>query len=254
MRLVNFFCHLYLVLDFFLTAQWIQMTCRNPIRRRQRFVANTSRICRKFMRAFRIELNVKGQSILEKMKDVPYLLVANHGSYTDIIILASLENLTFITSVEMGNNPFLGAITRLGGSLYTDRKHPVGLKREIQNFSDTILKGFKVVLFAEGTSTDGRTIKDFRKSLFQVAINAQCPVLPVCIKYKSLDGKEIDDDNRNLIYWYGDMDFAPHFMKLLNRRISAEIEILDPIVQLEGKMRSELSDEVYERIYASYHS
>lgn len=230
------------------------MSSSDPIQRRKRFVANAQRISRKFIQAFRITLTVKNLDTLRALQDSAYLLVANHCSYTDIILLASLEKLSFITSVEMGNNFFLGAITRLGGSLYTNRKHPLSLKGEIENFSQAIRDGFKVVLFAEATSTDGRTVKEFRKSLFQVAFSTECPVLPVCIKYRSVDGQAIDDSNRDLICWYGEMDFAPHFMKLLNRPISAEIEILDPVVGLAGKTRTELSDEVYGQIHRCYHS
>jgi lyso-ornithine lipid O-acyltransferase len=254
MRAIKFFHHLYLVLDYFIHAYWIKLTSPDPIERRKRFVANTGRISRKFLKAFRISLIVKNPERLQAMKDQAYLLVANHTSYTDIIMLSSLENLSFITSVEMGNNYFLGPVTRMGGSLFTDRKRPVSLKREIENFSDAIRQGFKVVLFPEGTSTDGRTVKDFRKSLFQVALSAGCPILPVCIKYKTLDGKAIDDSNRDLVYWYGDMDFAPHFMKLLSRRIDVEIEILESIVQIEGKTRAELSDAAFAQIHTCYHS
>lgn len=254
MRFVKFLHHLALVVDFFIHAYWIKCVTPDPILRRQRYVANTSRISKKFIKAFRISLTVKNRERLQAMQDQAYLLVANHTSYTDIIVLASLERLSFITSVEMGNNYFLGPVTRMGGSLFTDRKRPVSLKKEIDNFSDAIRQGFKVVLFPEGTSTDGRTVKDFRKSLFQVAVSAGCPILPVCIKYKTLDGKAIDDSNRDLVYWYGDMDFAPHFMKLLNRRIEVEIEILESIVQIEGKTRAELSDAAFEQIHTCFHS
>lgn len=246
--------HLCLVGNFFAHALIIKLIHHDPIKRRQAFVKNTSRIARKFIKAFRISLRVDHPERMAALKDQAYLLVANHGSYTDIIILSALEELTFITSVEMGNNYFLGPITRYGGSLFTNRKRPVSLKQEIQNFSDAIMQGFKVVLFAEGTSTDGRTVKEFRKSLFQVAINARCPVLPVCINYRSIDGKPIDDCNRDMIYWYGDMNFGPHFMKLLNRRIEAEVHILESLAISDGKMRAELSDEVFGSIHACYHS
>ncbi|HPF08878.1 MAG: lysophospholipid acyltransferase family protein [Candidatus Cloacimonetes bacterium] len=254
MRSIRFIYHLWLVADFFIVAYWIRFTTFNPVLRRQRYVANTSRISRKFLKAFRINLNIKNEQALRALKESPYLLVANHTSYLDVILLASLENLSFITSVEMGNNYFLGPITRMGGSLFTNRKKPVSLKKEIENFSTAIDNGFKVVLFAEGTSTNGVTVKAFRSSLFQIAVNTSCPILPVCIKYKSLDSQPISPDNRDLIYWYGEMDFAPHFMKLLDRRIGAEIEILDSVVQIEGKTRAELSNEVFQRIHQCYHA
>ncbi len=205
------------------------------------------------MQAFRIKAKVINPHVLTQMKDLNYLAVANHVSYTDIIILASLEDFVFITSVEMGNNPFLGSITRKGGCLFTDRKKFVSLPKEIEKFAQTIKEGFKVMLFPEGTSTNGETVKEFRKSLFQVPFLAKCPILPICIRYKTLDGKSIDEGNRDLLYWYGDMDFAPHFMKLIGRSIEVEIEILDPVYSLEGKTRQTISNDVYTQIHSCFH-
>jgi len=154
---------------------------------------------------------------------------------------------------EMGNNPVLGGITRLGGSLYTDRKKPVSLLGEIERFSATIRDGFKVVLFPEGTSTNGETIKEFRASLFQVAIGAQCQVLPVCISYQSVDGQPFGDANRDTVCWYGDMDFVPHFIGLLRHRITARISILDPIPYDPNISRAELSQKTRGLLLKTYH-
>ncbi|PKN72846.1 MAG: 1-acyl-sn-glycerol-3-phosphate acyltransferase [Candidatus Cloacimonetes bacterium HGW-Cloacimonetes-3] len=239
--------------DFFLSANLIRLFSRNPVTLRHRLAKNTTRIGRRFLKAFNIKISMKHPERLAELADKNYLAVANHVSYTDIIILASLENFVFITSVEMGKNVFLGSITRLGGCLFTDRKKFVSLPDEIEKFANTIKAGFKVMLFPEGTSTNGETVKEFRKSLFKVALLADCPVLPICIRYKALDGKPIDEFNRDLVYWYGDMTFAPHFMKLLGHSLSAEIDFLDPIYELEGKTRQTLSNDVYTQICDCYH-
>ena len=252
-RITYFFWHLFLVADFVLNAQIIKLRTRNDILLRHRLVKNTNRIGRKFIKAFDIKLTLNNPERLEEFKDKNYLAVANHVSYTDIILLASLDGFVFITSVEMGKNPFLGSITKLGGCLYTDRKKYVSLPKEIEKFAATIKAGFKVMLFPEGTSTNGDTVNDFRKSLFQVALIAECPVLPICIRYKTLDGKAIDKNNRDLVYWYGDMDFAPHFMKLLGHSLEVEIDILDPVYDPAIKTRQELSNGIHNQISACYH-
>lgn len=252
-RFIYFFWHLALVAEFFLRAILIALFTPDPILRRHRYIKNTTYIGRRFLKSFRIKLKLINPERLRQMQDQNYLAVSNHVSYTDIIMLASLESFVFITSVEMGNNPFLGNITRRGGCLFTDRKKFVSLPKEIEKFANTIQQGFKVMLYPEGTSTNGDTVKEFRKSLFQVAVLAKCPVLPICIKYKSLDGKPISKDNRDLIYWYGDMEFAPHIMKLLGRRIEAEIEILEPVYAQGEKTRQELSDEAFSQIHACFH-
>ncbi|MDD4309119.1 MAG: lysophospholipid acyltransferase family protein [Candidatus Cloacimonetes bacterium] len=249
----HFFWHLSLVADFFLHALFIRLLNHNPIILRQKQVHNTNRISKKFLKAFGITLKINHPERLKQLSGQSYLAVANHVSYTDIILLSSIENYAFITSVEMGNNPFLGNITREGGCLFTDRKKFVSLPKEIEKFADTIKQGFKVMLFPEGTSTNGETVKEFRKSLFQVAILADCPVLPFCVKYLSLDGKIIDSANRDILCWYGDMDFAPHFMKLLGHTIEVEIDVLEPVYAPHKIVRQELSNGVYSQIMDCYH-
>lgn len=243
-----------LVVDFVLVARVLRLFSRDPVRRRQLSIWNTQRISRKLLKSFHIKLQVKHPERLAALAKESYLLVANHSTYTDILLLSSLERLVFITSVEMGKNPFLGTITRLGGCLYTDRRKKVSLPAEIAKFSATIREGFKLVLFPEGTSTSGATICEFRKSLFQTAVDAHCQVLPVCIRYRRLDGQPITDANRDTISWYGDMTFLPHHWKLLAHRIEAELTILEPVPYDPQRSRGELSDLVHERLLQNFHS
>ena len=248
-----FFWHLWLVCEFFIYSYCIKLLTRDEIVLRHKLVKNTTRIAKRFLSAFQVKLIVNNSERLAQMHDTNYLAIANHVSYTDIILLSSIENFVFITSVEMSQNVFLGSITRYGGCLFTDRKKFVSLPKEIDKFADTIRQGFKVMLFPEGTSTNGETVKDFRKSLFQVAVSAKCPILPICVHYKKIDGKPIDSSTRDLICWYGDMDFAPHFMKIIGHTIEAEIHILDPIYDVSMKTRQTLSDEAFTQIHDCYH-
>lgn len=244
---------IWLLARYTLRSTWISIVVRNPIRKRTLMVQNTNRTATAMLKSMRISLRVVNPETLQGMANSSYLGISNHTSYLDIIMLASLENFVFITSEEMGRNPFLGNITRLGGCLYTNRRKFVSLPDEIERFSDTIRQGFKVMLFPEGTSTNGDTVKPFRSSLFQTALSASCPILPICIKYLSIDGKPISKDNSDLIHWYGDMTFAPHFLKLLGRKITAEIHILDPILNTLDYKRRQLSDFTHQQILTHYH-
>ena len=252
-RIRALFQHFIILTSFFFKGWWIELSTKDSLLKRKLKSQHTNQICKKLLKAFNITLTVNHPERLLAMRDTAYLMVSNHTSYTDIVLLASLEKLIFITSVEMGENIFMGSVTRLGGSLYTDRKKPVSLKTEIQRFSDVIKQGFKVVLFPEGTSTDGSTVREFKRSLFQIALKANCPILPVCIKYTKIDGKEINAKNRDLISWYGDMTFLLHYLKLIGRQIEAEITILESVVQVEDKTRAELSTAVYTQIHDCYH-
>jgi len=246
--------HLYLLILFFIKAFLIKISTPNEDRRRYKLVLNTSFIARGFIKAFGISLKVNNPERLHVLQERNHLIIANHVSYLDIIVLSSIYPLVYITSVEMGENPFLGDITKLGGCLFTNRKKVTTLPKEIENFADALKRGFNVVLFPEGTSTNGETIREFRKSLFQIAVHAKVPVLPICIRYTAIDGKRIDASTRDLVCWYGDMSFAPHFSKLLGRTISAEVNVLEPISWSDTNTRQQLSDETYRALFTCFHS
>ena len=228
--------------------------CRNRTSWRKRAVKYTSTMSRIIAKELNFHVTLHGGENLAQMRDKSYLLVANHCSYMDILLLSWQQPASFITSVEMGNTPFLGIITRVGGSLYTERDKPVSLPQEIKRFAQAIREGFKVVLFPEGTSTDGSTIKDFRSSLFQVAVEAQCPILPVCIKYTHIDRQPFGRDNHQLVCWYGDMDFMPHFLSMMGHRFEVEITVRPAIAFDANKSRAELSQQVRQQLLEIYHN
>jgi 1-acyl-sn-glycerol-3-phosphate acyltransferase len=251
------YCYRYLqvlfwLASFFNRAWLIKLFTPDLILRRRRFAANTSYIGGKLLKPFGLHLHVTNPEKLSVLKAGSHLIVANHVSYTDIIVLSSLHPFVFITSQEMAANPILGDITRLGGSLYTDRKKHTSLPQEIQNFSAALQQGFDVVLFPEGTSTDGRKIYDFRKSLFQTSIIAQKPILPICIQYLSIDGKPLDDSNRDLVCWYGEMFFLPHYNELIRHQIQVEVTILDPIPYSATQNRGDLSETVHNQLTRTF--
>ena len=71
-----------------------------------------------------------------------------------------------------------------------------------------------------------------------MAVHTECLVVPVAVKYSKIDGKEVCEANKNLVYWYGDMDFLPHFFKVLGlNKIELEIKFCKPLdmMMLEDK-------------------
>jgi len=243
------------LLIFYLRSFFFRLITPNPVKRRQRLNNNTTFICRHLMSSMHFTVRIKGSRHLTTLTEGSNLVISNHASYTDILVLASIRPFPFITSVEMGANRFLGGITRCGGSLYTDRRKHTSLPQEIENFAGTVREGFNVVLFPEGTSTNGETVKAFHKSLFQVAVSAKAPIQPVCIKYRRVNGESIiTQKQRDLICWYGDMEFAPHFLKLLRHRIEVEVNFLEPIPWQDGATRQKLAEETYGRILNCFQS
>lgn len=238
---------------FFLRGWIIKLWVKDPIRQRNLLAKNTSYISTRLLKPFKIKVNLINPENLKNLKQENHLIVSNHVSYTDILVLASCYPFVFITSVEMSATPLLGAITRIGGSLFTNRKKYTSLPQEIQNFSNALTSGFDVVLFPEGTSTNGLALREFKKSLFQTSISAQKPVLPICVKYHTLDGQPItSQEQRDVVCWYGDMTFLPHFWKILRHQVEADVTVLDPIPYDPAVHRQQLCETVYERIVKTF--
>ncbi len=254
-RLIRIIRVAYWVSVFFINGIVLKLIFRNPLRLRHHLSRNTSRISRKLLCAFNIKLTVHHRENLSALKTGNHLIVSNHLSYTDIVLLSSLHPFVFITSTDMAQTPFLGEITRIGGSLFTDRKKHTNLPQEINNFADALREGFDVVLFPEGTSTNGAKVSNFRTSLFQISILAKKPILPICIRYTTIEGQPISSQQqRDKICWYDEMLFHIHIWELLKHDFTAEVTILPAIAYDEQKSRQQLSEEIFSRISHCYRS
>lgn len=246
--------HSFILARFFVRSFFIRLIARNPIKRRWLEIKNTTLTSRRFLRAFNVKLKIRNPERLQELKDQNYLLVGNHASFLDIFVLGAVENFVFITSVDMSETPVVGDVIRKAGCLYTDRKKKVSLPDEIRRFSETLRAGFKLVLFPEQRGTDGSQVKEFRRSLFQVAVDAACTVVPVCIRYLRLDGSPVTDKNRSVICWYKGVNFLQYYRNLMARRLEAEICFLDPVEYDPQRDRGELAELVYKRVRDTFNS
>ncbi|MCM8822467.1 MAG: 1-acyl-sn-glycerol-3-phosphate acyltransferase [Candidatus Omnitrophica bacterium] len=204
----------------------------------------------------RMALKLLGIRIVKKSNFQPvgktYLIVSNHLSYTDVVVISSIFPACFVTSVEIAKDFFLGTLARMGGSLFVERRKKTRLLRDLETVSSVLSDGLSVVLFPEGTSTNGESILPFKKTLFRSAISCGVDVLPVCVCYVSINGKSVNEENRDLVFWYGDMRFFPHFMNFLRiHSIEVSLEILPPI-QTSSMNSDTISKLAYHSIYQAY--
>jgi lyso-ornithine lipid O-acyltransferase len=153
--------------------------------------------------------------------DRPVLLVANHSSWLDIPVLSAVTPLSFIAKSEVGGWPFVGTLARLQGTVFVDRtrRHSVGTTAS--EISGRLAGRDCLVLFAEGTSSDGNRLLPLRSSLFgavELSSGAD-PAGPViqtlAVVYTSRHGLPLGRADRPAIGWYGDMDLGPHAWALL---------------------------------------
>jgi len=181
------------------------------------------------------------------------LIIANHVSYVDILVIASLAPAVFITSIELRNTALLGILASLGGSIFVERRNPAGLKQEIEIISRVLSEGFSVVLFPEGTTSDGDGVRSFKNSFFDAAIKADCEIFPLCLRYRKINNAPITARSRDSLFYYGGMTFFPHSLGLLAlRSIDVEVFLLEAIAPRNHASRKQLSALAHTMIGAAY--
>jgi lyso-ornithine lipid O-acyltransferase len=153
------------------------------------------------------------------------LIICNHMSYMDVLVIASKIPTLFVTSVEMKNTPFLGWITQIGECLYVNRKSHKNLNHEIETIQNWIKNGFNVLIFPEATTSNGVDLKNFKSSLLQVAHNTDIQITTYCLKYIKLNNKSVTKENLiHNITWFEAASFLPHALKqLTNKSVTFEL-------------------------------
>ncbi len=183
-----------------------------------------------------------------------HLIIANHLSYADILVVASLMPSVFITSVELKQTFPLGLFAWLGGCLFVERRSRAGLTREIEEIEKVLARGTSVVLFPEGTTSNGDTVRPFKNSLFTAAVTTGASLLPVCIRYRAANGHPVVPANRDSLYYYGNTTFFQHLPRFLAlRSIDVECVILRPIATHQHLSRKDLATKAHQVISAAYH-
>jgi 1-acyl-sn-glycerol-3-phosphate acyltransferase len=220
--------------------------------RRVLLVRNTSFFSRVMLALLGIRVHVKHRERLSKSRH-GRLIVANHLSYTDVFVIASLLPSVFITSAELRGTPLLGTLARLGGSLFVERRRASGLKREIALIVSALNEGFPVILFPEGTTSNGDRVHAFKNSLFDAAVLTKLDILPLCLRYTRIDGGPVTSRNRDSIFYHGGTTFSEHVPRLLAlRTVDVEVVPLKTIKAHAGKSRKDLAAETHHVINAAY--
>jgi 1-acyl-sn-glycerol-3-phosphate acyltransferase len=170
------------------------------------------------------------------------LLVSNHQGYLDILCLNVLCTSHFVAKAEIKSWPLFGLFSEWSGTIFLDRKHRTALRGPLERVVELLRQGERVVIFPEGTDSDGTTVLPFHSSFFEAAIQAQCPVVPLAIRY-SAPGVSPQEE---VIYWK-DRRFILHVIRLLGvKEVRARLTFGEPMAA--GDNRKQLSGRVRDRI------
>ncbi len=184
-------------------------------------------------------------------KDQPVLIIANHTSWLDIPVISAVAPVSFVAKKEVGRWPFVSWLAKLQRSVFIDRDRRTAAAGSAREIAARLADGDKLVLFAEGTSSDGNRVLPFRTSLFAAAkpirskpvdeetqaagqgelnrsVKAQVQTLTIC--YTHLHGVPLERADRPLVGWYGDMEMGSHAWQLLKAGpLDVKISIGPPV-------------------------
>lgn len=174
----------------------------------------------------------------------PVLLVSNHTSWLDIPVLSAVAPVSFVAKSEVSRWPFVSSLARLQRTVFVDRTKRLAVGDTANEMANRLAQGDALVLFAEGTSTDGNRVLPFKSSLFAAAKPAassgadapsgetgpQVVVQSVSIVYVRLHGVPFGRADRPLVGWYGDMEMQSHAWKLLQAGpLDVVIRVSEPV-------------------------
>lgn len=180
------------------------------------------RLCRWFLgrlaAALPFEIRVAGE-----LPDKPMLWVANHLSWSDIPFLGMLQPMTFLAKAEIRHWPVIGWLTTEAGTRFIQRGDGDS-KSLSQQLGQELKQGRSLLIFPEGTTTDGVSLRTFHSRLLACAIETGVPVQPVAIRY--VRNGAIDP----IAPFIGDDDLLSHLFRLLAQDTAVvEITLLPPI-------------------------
>lgn len=185
------------------------------------------RVCTRLMG---LDVVVRGQ----RVADGPVLFVSNHSSYLDITVLGSQIPGSFVAKSEVGSWPFFGLLARLQRTVFVERKARNSVDKQRDDIGSRLDAGDSLILFPEGTSSDGNRTLPFKTALFAVAARRidgrPLTVQPVSIAATRLDGIPMGFAFRPFYAWYGDMDLAPHLWQAFRLGgMTVEVEFHPPV-------------------------
>jgi len=170
------------------------------------------------------------------------LVISNHVGYLDIMAHGSLFKLKFAPKAEMRHWPLLGWLTAQSFPVWIDRSSRTKAAASSEAMADAMRKGFPMLVYAEGTSTDGEHgLLPFKSTAFEAVLQSGKNVLPCLTFYRSVPKSDAP------LGWFGGIELLPHAWRILGlKELIAEVWIFDEIVPNPGETRKELALRVHD--------
>ncbi len=193
--------------------------------------------CRDLLIRLGVRMEISGADI----PPGPFLLISNHISWMDILVIRALVPARFIAKEEIALWPLVGKSAQAAGTFFIARKRLSSFRNIFEQVRRTLENEECVAVFPEGTTTCGEGLLPFRTGLFEAAIRTDRPVLPLCLQYEAPDRRPLKS-----ISYTGGESFVRSFWRTLGEpHITARIRICPPLLP-KGRSRRNLSLESWE--------
>lgn len=184
------------------------------------------------------------------------LYCANHVSYLDIIVLGALADARFVAKKDVASWPLFGVLAKLANTIFVSRERRNALG-DCDGLKGALANGDKLVLFPEGTSSNGLNVLPFRSTLFAAVepkhVDPNVTMQPVSIAYaRYADGRRLKGELTDLYAWYGDMTLAGHLLSVFGLKgCVIEVSYLPPIRPVAFPDRKSLADACHRAVRQS---
>jgi 1-acyl-sn-glycerol-3-phosphate acyltransferase len=194
-------------------------------------------------RAFGLRIHQKGELTTKR----PLVVASNHVSWTDISVIGSRCDVSFIAKADMAAWPVMGWLARLQRTIFIERERRRTSGKQAGEIARRLAGGEAIVLFAEGTTGDGNMILPFKSTLFGAATMAlqegvvdKVYIQPLTIAYTRVQGMPMGRRDRPLAAWIGDTELVPHAAALLSEgAVDVELHFGEAIEFSAGDSRKE---------------
>ena len=182
------------------------------------------------------------------------VFASNHSSWLDVLVVGGALEACFVAKAEVGTWPLVRTVARLGRTVFVSRRaRDTGRERDAMR--ERLDAGDNLILFPEGTSSDGSRVLPFRSSFFSVveerAGSARPMIQPVSVVYDQLAGLPMGRASRAVFAWYGDMDLGSHAWRLMQQRgLRATVLLHEPLDPAAYGSRKEVAQAVWETVAA----
>ena len=186
-------------------------------------------------------LGIKVKIIGKNSNFRPLILIGNHTSYVDIIILGSIMPICFIAKEEIKKWFLFGFLAKMQNTIFINRKN-YKTQESLNGISSQLSSNSAVVIFPEGTTNTGKKILSFKSSLFNLFENNNTLRLQnFSLCYTHVNNMPIDNRIRPQISWYGNMNIVSHLANILKLSCINVTLVFHPIIPTKGMNRKDLS-------------